>query len=162
MQYPVGLPSHTVVVGCVVARSPPPRLVRVTVGYTEPTEEHLTPMDTAHHDGTPADHLLVEVSIESDEFTLRVSGALDMDSVGSFLATTIALLDEHEPGELVLSVEGLSFVDSSGLRSFLEIREETRRRAISLHLRRATSATEKLLAMVGLDETLEPVEQRDR
>ncbi len=49
-------------------------------------------------------------------------------------------------------------MDSSGLRSFLEIRDETRRRGIPFHLRHATTATQKLLEMVGLDETLAPVD----
>jgi anti-anti-sigma factor len=113
-----------------------------------------------HGDGE-AGRLTVEPTSETDPFTVRVTGVLDMGSAGAFLQRTVALLDEHTPDALVLSVEDLEFVDSSGLRSFLEIREETRRRDIPLHLRHATTATQKLLEMVGLDETLEPVD-RDR
>jgi anti-anti-sigma factor len=102
------------------------------------------------------------VTPASESFTIRVSGALDMDSASTFLDHTVALLDEHTPSELTLSVEALNFVDSSGLRSFLEIREETRRRDIPLRLSNATTATQKLLAMVGLDEALEPVEHNDQ
>ncbi len=115
-------------------------------------------MNTSPGDGSAADRIHVEVTPEPESFTVRVSGALDMDSAGSFLDDTVTLLDQHTPTELVLSVEDLSFVDSSGLRSFLEIRDETRRREIPLHLRNATTATQKLLAMVGLDETLEPID----
>ena len=116
-------------------------------------------MNSAHGDGTEAGRIRVEVTPESDAFTVRVTGSLDMGSASSFLDETVSLLDEHGPDELVLSVEDLNFVDSSGLRSFLEIREETRRRGIPFHLSHATTATQKLLEMVGLDETLEPVER---
>ncbi len=116
-------------------------------------------MNRAPGDGNDAARIHVEVTPVRDPFTLRVVGALDMDSAASFLSHTVSLLDAHQPGELVLSVEDLNFVDSSGLRSFLEIREETRRRGIPFHLLNATTATQKLLAMVGLDEALEPVDQ---
>jgi stage II sporulation protein AA (anti-sigma F factor antagonist) len=133
-------------------------MVLVGTGYNEAGQRSSPRMNTAPDDGAAPDRILLEVDLELASFTVRVSGSLDMESASEFLDRTVALLNRHEPTELVLSVEALSFVDSSGLRTFLEIRDETRRRDISLHLSNATTATQKLLAMVGLDETLEPIE----
>ncbi len=50
-------------------------------------------MNTAPGDDNDVGDILVEVTPEPGSFIVRVAGSLDMDSAGSFLAGTVALLD---------------------------------------------------------------------
>jgi anti-anti-sigma factor len=89
-----------------------------------------------------------ELQIESDGAVLTVRGDLDMETVGRLAEA----LDELS-GTVVLVLDELSFVDSSGLQGILNAQRAARERGDDLILRRPSERLLRVLEMTDLTGT---------
>jgi anti-sigma B factor antagonist len=100
--------------------------------------------------------LTVRVSQLPSGWVLRVAGELDAATAPQLVAT-FQELPVHG-SEVVVDIAEVSFIDSSGLRSLLLIRQETDATDRVLLLRRPARQAQRLLQMSGLTELLAPDE----
>ncbi len=78
---------------------------------------------------------------------LRLRGELDVLSAPAFRARLLDLMPERAP--LVVDLNGLDFMDSSGLAVLLELRSRARQLAWSVSIRGARGRVRELLARTG-------------
>ena len=93
--------------------------------------------------------LEIETSRDGDTHTIRVSGELDLGNADSLDA---ALL-EGEAGDasrILLDLEQLVFIDSTGLRAILK----ATRRSNRLRITRGTGYVADMFRLTALDKTL--------
>ncbi|HWF23056.1 MAG TPA: STAS domain-containing protein [Acidimicrobiales bacterium] len=91
----------------------------------------------------------VEGSIGPDGVpVIAVSGELDISNVESVGAIIDGLLDGHR-GHAVFIVNGLTFMDSSGIALFVQIHN----RLGSIELRDPTDIVRRVIDITGLSET---------
>jgi anti-sigma B factor antagonist len=100
--------------------------------------------------------LSVRVSEGPSGWVLRVSGELDTATAPQLVAgfQELAVLGH----EVVVDIAEVSFIDSSGLRSLLLIRQEAEATDRALLVRRPARQARRLLQMSGLEELLAPDE----
>lgn len=84
---------------------------------------------------------------------LSLSGELDVASAG-LLETSIAELCTDGAEEVLLDMDGLSFMDSTGLRSLLVSQEVCMVNDCRLVLGPLSTPVERLLELAGVDEKL--------
>lgn len=61
-------------------------------------------------------------------------------------------LPDDMPGRVVLDLEGVTFLDSSGLRSLLEIRQRCEAHGITCELARPSTAVMKVIELASLGD----------
>jgi anti-sigma B factor antagonist len=93
------------------------------------------------------DEGLLDIDIREDLVVLR--GDLDMDTVGDLSSK----LEEVE-GTVVLDLEGVTFLDSTGLQSLVRARDAARQRGDELILRRPSAAVQRVLDVTNMWEVL--------
>ena|SRR6476646_3154916 len=86
---------------------------------------------------------------------LALSGELDPATAPTLQSAVDEALEDPTMIRLVLDLEELAFVDSSGLRVFVTTRESLREREGDLILRSPSANTERLLSITGLTEVIE-------
>jgi anti-sigma B factor antagonist len=88
------------------------------------------------------------------ELVVRVHGELDIATVG---ALERAVLRPREPGEqVILDLEGLRFMDSTGLRVLLRARTEAKTGRWDLYLRNVPANVQRLFSISGVEDTIPP------
>ena len=101
-----------------------------------------------------------QVSVEEspDRALVSIVGDLDMATVDRLAGATreVLLGDRH----VVFDLGGVSFVDSSGLRYFLDLYQRADGDGFSFTLRRARRSVHKTFEVAGLDRVL-PWEDAD-
>jgi anti-sigma B factor antagonist len=106
----------------------------------------------------PVPHLSIETSpaATSGEVVLALSGDLDPLS-GPSLAAHVeeAAASGIVEGRVVLDLEQLAFIDSSGLRTLVEVHTSLQRRGARLVLRRPSRPVLRLLEITSLDVVFE-------
>jgi anti-anti-sigma factor len=86
------------------------------------------------------------VDVRIDERTAVLSGELDMASIGSLTDAVTPLVEQ--PGDVVVDLEQLSFIDSSGLLALL--RTADRIQGGTLVLRNPSDPVRRVLDLVEL------------
>ena len=91
---------------------------------------------------------------DAGRFVVRVHGDHDIANVHELceLLAQAAAVDDRN---LVVDLAEVDFVDASTIRALLQSRDALRQRSRSLTVR-ASGRTARLLALLGLDELLEP------
>lgn len=84
------------------------------------------------------------------EVVLRLTGEIDPHTAPDLERELGRVLD-HDTGRLVLDLEGVSFIDSSGLRVFISAHREVSERGGRFTLRSPSDTTVRLLEVTGLD-----------
>jgi anti-sigma B factor antagonist len=84
---------------------------------------------------------------------LRLSGELDIETVPIFEGTMEQVLADA-PATAVLVMQGLDFLDSTGLRAILEAHERLRDRGGQLVLTHGRPNVQLLFVITGLDAHL--------
>ena len=82
---------------------------------------------------------------------LAISGEIDLAGADELVRTATAALTHRASGDLVLDLSDVTFIDSTGLGALVAIRNATRDRAVTLHLRDATPPVRRLMKITNLD-----------
>jgi anti-anti-sigma factor len=99
-------------------------------------------------------HLDIAVS-EGTETVLALRGDLDPATAPQLEEAIAAAAEADAVERIVLDLAGLSFLDSSGLRTFVTARESLAGDGILLALRRPTANVVRLLDVTGLGEIID-------
>jgi anti-sigma B factor antagonist len=93
------------------------------------------------------------LSPERARVRLRLEGELDLSTAATFQD---AVLDLMESGwsSILVDLGGLTFMDSSGLRTAFELDTEASRRGVALQLTGATEDIRRLFSLTGLSRRL--------
>jgi anti-sigma B factor antagonist len=83
-----------------------------------------------------------------DAKVLRVRGEVDLASAGALMAAAESLV-KPEAGTLRLDMTGVTFIDSSGIRSILLIDEQCRESGIGFEVA-PSEQVQRVLSLVGL------------
>jgi anti-anti-sigma factor len=94
------------------------------------------------------------LSPESAWVRMSLEGELDLSTAATFHA---AVFDLMEDGWTRIEVDlgGLTFMDSSGLRTAFELDSEASRRGVALRLSGASVPIQRLFALTGLSRRLD-------
>jgi anti-anti-sigma factor len=84
---------------------------------------------------------------------LSVTGEFDLAVVAEFLQRALACLGRTEA--LELDLQGVSFIDSSGLGALLRVRKEAADAGKTLSLVNVSPATHRLLDITGLHDAFD-------
>jgi anti-sigma B factor antagonist len=109
---------------------------------------------------TVQDHLQIEVRREQDRVVLGLHGELD-------LASAPLLQRELESAEIVatamvvLDLQELRFIDSTGLRIILSAHERSRERGQEFAVTRGSQQVQRLLTITRVDEHLRIITSPD-
>jgi anti-anti-sigma factor len=96
-------------------------------------------------DGTQPEEIGLKVRTDRPSRIITLEGELDLASKDQFAAAVDPLLDT--PGPVTLALEGLEFMDSSGLRAVIQ----AARRATTLVLRNPRGQVDQLLRLCDLE-----------
>src|SRR3954471_17558587 len=98
---------------------------------------------------------LLDLQIDRSPITvITLSGDLDPSTAPLLEEAIGTLAADDSVSRVVLDLERLSFLDSSGLRVFVTAREALAARGAELALRRPTENTKRLLDITGLGEVI--------
>jgi anti-sigma B factor antagonist len=106
------------------------------------------------------EHLGVDVRREQDRVVLHMTGELDLASTPIFERA----LENAEIGEaplLVLDLDELTFVDSTGLRVILLAHEHSRERGQEFAITRGSPQVQRLLSITSVTEHLRVIASPD-
>src|SRR5579872_4722648 len=106
------------------------------------------------------DHLRIAVGREQDRVVLALVGELDMASA-PLLQRAVEDPALAEKALLVLDLDRLQFIDSTGLRIILAVRKLCRERGQELAVTRGSQQVERLLSVTGMTEHLRTVGARE-
>jgi anti-anti-sigma factor len=99
------------------------------------------------------EQLHLEATFDGPTATLEASGELDIYTSGRLLALTEQLC-RRDLRSIVVNGDGLSFVDSAGLRALVLAHDQASLQGIDLRVGHASDALGKVLSMTGLDQLL--------
>jgi anti-sigma B factor antagonist len=106
------------------------------------------------------EHLRIEIRSAPDRVVLELHGELDLLGAPA-LQRQLELADVGSRGILVLDLQGLTFVDSAGLRVILAAHEGARQRGQDFALTRGPEQVQRLLSIAGIDEHLRLIDAPD-
>lgn len=84
----------------------------------------------------------------------RLAGEIDMSSRDAMLERLLAAAEAADD-RLVVDLAGVAFIDSSGLKALLMVREDLTARGIALLIRGAHGSVLRLFELTSLGELLE-------
>jgi anti-sigma B factor antagonist len=96
--------------------------------------------------------LSIEVTDGPDGPMVRLAGELDQATAPRFRAVFPRIVGSHR---VDLDVSGITFVDSSGLRAFVELDDLTEARGGSLRIKAPTDRLRRLLDVTALVDVLD-------
>jgi anti-sigma B factor antagonist len=102
------------------------------------------------------DHLRIDVSQQDDRVVVSLDGELDMASA-PLLQRAIEDVELASRPLLVLDLERLEFIDSTGLRIILSTHKRCQERDQELAVTRGSQQVERLLSVTGMAEHLRTV-----
>jgi anti-sigma B factor antagonist len=109
------------------------------------------------HPTEGATDFLWTVERDASATTLSVSGELDV-AVASEAAAKLKQLIPPAEGSLVIDLGAITFMDSSGLRLLLDLRQAAAEGCVNLFLARLSLPVRRLLDVAGLSHWFEYVE----
>ena len=96
------------------------------------------------------------VQNHGDTMSVAVAGAIDLACAYDF-DDALRRAEREAPGELVLDLRRLDFMDSAGLSRIIALHTRCRRARRRLTLVRGPQAIERLLALARLDDEFDVV-----
>jgi anti-anti-sigma factor len=93
--------------------------------------------------------LHVEAKGDGTEATIIVEGELDKSSATGFLARVREAMDIR-PVSIAVEARGLTFMDSSGLRSLLRARAAADETGVAFHIRHPSPTLRHMVERTGL------------
>jgi anti-sigma B factor antagonist len=107
-----------------------------------------------------AEHLQIDVRHEPDRIVLRLHGELDLSSA-PLLQSEIESAGADGATLVVLDLDDLEFIDSTGLRIILAAHERSRERGQMLALTRGSQQVQRLMSITRAGEHLRIIESAD-
>jgi len=107
-----------------------------------------------------AEHLQVDVRSEPDRLVLRLHGELDLASA-PLLQSEIENAEAAETTLVVLDLDDLEFIDSTGLRIILAAHERSQEHGQTLALTRGSQQVQRLMSITRAGEHLRVIESPD-
>ena len=103
-----------------------------------------------------SEHFGLEVSeLASGEIRLLVSGELDLESAPQLLDAILCSGLANEPGvRIVVELQDVSFIDSSGLAALVEAHHRIAQQEQELLLGRLSERVARILSIAGLDQVI--------
>lgn len=96
---------------------------------------------------------IVERDDDSGRAVLTVTGSVDLASRGRLLEVGHAALRREGCLGLVLDLEEVQFVDSTGVGAFVELATEAEDQGATFEIRNPSARVQRLLEVTGLAET---------
>jgi anti-sigma B factor antagonist len=106
------------------------------------------------------EHLRVEVRREADRAVLRLEGELDLAS-SAILERALEAAEVTQTQLLVLDLDALSFVDSTGLRVILLAHEAARKREQEFAITPGSPQVQRLLSITSVAEHMRVIASPD-
>ena len=106
------------------------------------------------------DQLRIEVRQESDRAVVALDGELDMANA-PLLQSVVEGSDLDGDIAVVLDLDQLQFIDSTGLRIILLARERCQQRGQEFAVTRGTQQVQRLLSVTGVGEHLRTISRAD-
>jgi anti-anti-sigma factor len=101
-------------------------------------------------DSTSTD-LLVDIASDGDRIDVTIRGELDAHSAVPFEQRAAdALAAQDSVRTMVLDLDGITFIDSSGLRSLLRLQESCDERGGMLFVRRPSDVVSRIIDLAKL------------
>ncbi len=107
-----------------------------------------------------AEHLQVEVRSDPDRIVLRLLGELDLASA-PLLQEAIENVETDGAPLIVLDLDDLAFIDSTGLRIILAAHERAQERGRMLALTRGSQQVQRLFSITRAGEHLRIIDDAD-
>ena len=123
---------------------------------TPPSEDAITAAETdlrVIEDG----ELTIEVAPDDEACVVNIAGELDLGSAGT-LETELQRLLSANLKRIVVNLERLTFLDSTGLRCLLKITRRSRASGDSVRMLGARGQVEQLFAITGARAALPLIE----
>ncbi|MFL5871810.1 MAG: STAS domain-containing protein [Solirubrobacterales bacterium] len=95
----------------------------------------------------------LEAVVEDPRTTLRLAGELDAATVPE-LEVALARAERARAKEIVVDVERLTFIDSTGLQTLVALQRRLNGDGPELVVRRPTEEVARMFSLVGLDKLL--------
>jgi anti-sigma B factor antagonist len=125
---------------------------KLETGYSVTAEERLGATLGTVTMGRPA-QLEIERKVESGNARLMVEGELDIATVPRLERAAEATLDQHL-SELVIDLSGLTFMDSTGLRFFIELYDDASEHGWTLTLLHPAGDPLRVFQLSGTEDHL--------
>jgi anti-sigma B factor antagonist len=124
----------------------------ITGAWHAPKGQAVTaiPFPTRSSQAPPGPAFSVEV--DSDRHLIRVSGELDHATAPVLVAAAHSLAED--PSDLVVDLGGLTFLDSAGLNTLVELGVAAHDRGCNLRLRNVTGHVRRVVTLGGLTSLL--------
>ncbi len=90
---------------------------------------------------------------------LTLAGELDHHAAAAAIRRSERLLDERQPGALVLDLAGLSFMDSSGIALLLKLKKRMQYVGGTLEVQNTLPQAYRVLVGAGIDRMI-PISRR--
>jgi anti-sigma B factor antagonist len=98
----------------------------------------------------------IKTSTASDTCVLAVAGEVDLDAAPEIVELSLAALDDPTCRGLIIDLDAVTFIDSTGLGALVRIHNEAARLGKDLTLTRLPDRVSTLLHLTGLETTLAP------
>jgi anti-sigma B factor antagonist len=95
-----------------------------------------------------------------DRLILELEGELDMAS-SALLQEALARANSGEPSTVVLDLQGVRFLDSTGLKAIFRARKAVRERGQLFAVTPGSAQVQRLLSLTHLDEHLRTIDSPD-
>jgi anti-anti-sigma factor len=99
------------------------------------------------------DELVVKATGDDSNPVIIVAGELDASGTQLFGSYLSAVLDNH-PGSIAIDTRGLTFLDSSGLRSLLRARAAADEAGAAFRISQPSPALRHMIERTGLQDRL--------
>jgi anti-anti-sigma factor len=103
---------------------------------------------------------MFEVRIEQEPSAVfaRLAGEFDLSAKEKFESEMAAVTGDLQPASLVLDLGGLTFIDSSGLRTIMELYGRSRDEGFNFAVRPGRREVQSVFELTGLDRVLPMVD----
>lgn len=95
----------------------------------------------------------VETEEDMGSVVVRATGEIDVATAPQVESELLTLIDAGSA--VVLDLHGVTFIDSSGLRTLVTARQRAEEKSVSFALAGRSPAVERLLQVTGLDTVFE-------
>jgi anti-sigma B factor antagonist len=106
------------------------------------------------------DQLKIDLRPEADRLIVRIEGELDMANA-PLLQDAVDRGELDAQGMLVLDLQAVEFMDSTGLRVLLALRERTLERGAELAVTPGSQQVQRLLSLTGVAGHLRTIATAD-